>query len=322
MTTETKPPEATKDITLEQAQEALVHLAELVVAFAGGGIEIIEVPSPETPPEEVEREPDRRSLACLTKVVRALLDHRQEQRERQQQELAIELRNQLGDVYARTKTAPESVDLDSEVSAVLDALGFDPDEDALVELVPALHELSKSPKDFAAKLVAPFMGIKERAYYIRQSKRRKLDLRRTAFARWVPLRLARRYCDEIFQVALANRDRAPAPRLSDLKNVSNLFAALLERRTEEEFRKSIEDMFRIAFLADFDPGSLPPAVRERAELIADSVRQARAAVREAVSLERAAGSNDAKLVDAEADATYRGLVERAVEAEIKQLGLI
>ncbi len=247
-------------LTREDVHAALLHFAELAVAFEGGGIEVVEPGTPLDVPAV-----DADALACLQRVVSQLMRHWERQQEAQRKRVAVRLHDELTAVYEKLSRSPE-LDLDAELSAVISKHGFQPFQVDINDLVPDKDDLKGGPAMGAARNLSQFVGREVRSFFNYKKDRASLEICRTAWRRWVPPRLARAYAADVLGAAIAARDAAPQPQLSDVKDMAPAFLAMLERRTEAEFRDHLRTMFEKTLL-----GELDEELRAKAPQVVDEI---------------------------------------------------
>lgn len=248
----------------EGIRAALLHFAELAVAFEGGGIEVVDPGSPLDVPAV-----DADALACLQRVVSQLMRHRERQQDAQRKRVAVALHDELTAVYEKLSHSPD-LDLDAELSAVISKHGFQPFQVDINDLVPDKDDLKGGPAMGAARNLSQFVGREVRSFFNYKKDRASLEICRTAWRRWVPPRLARAYVADVLGAAVAARDAAPQPQLSDVKDMEPALLAMLERSTESLFRDQLRAMFELIFLGDLEE------VRAEAPQVADELAAKRA----------------------------------------------
>ncbi|MBE7483656.1 MAG: hypothetical protein HS104_27215 [Polyangiaceae bacterium] len=289
-------------LTREDVHAALLHFAELAVAFEGGGIEVVDPRAPLDVPAT-----DKAALACLKTVVSRLERHRERQQEGQRKRVAVALHDELEAVYEKLTESPD-LDLDAELSAVISKQGFQPFQVDVNDLVPDKDELKGGPAVGAARNLSEFVGRAEKSFFNYRKKRSSLEVCRTAWRRWVPPRLARAYVADVMGAAIAARDAAPPPPLSDVKDMAPAFLAMLERRTETLFRDHLRAMFEMIFLGDLEE------VRAGAPQMADQLAAKR---EEGLRLLRQHFDGDEERVQAE----YRRAALEDIDRQMDGLGL-
>jgi hypothetical protein len=289
--------------TRDDVRAALLHFAELAVAFEGGGIEVVEPGTPLGVPAV-----DADALACLQRVVSQLRRHRERQQEAQRKRVAVRLHDELTAVYEKLRRSPD-LDLDAELSAPISKQGFQPVQIEIDDLVPDKDELKGGPAMGAARTLSHFVGREWRSFFNFKKGRSSLEICRTAWRRWVPPRLARAYVSDVLGAAIAVRDAAPQPPLSDLKDMAPAFLAMLERRTETVFRDHLRAMFEKALLGDLDE-----ELRAKAPQVADEIAARRA---EGLELLREFFGGDEERAQAE----YRRALFEEIDLQMEGLGL-
>ncbi|MCC6898747.1 MAG: hypothetical protein IT377_07215 [Polyangiaceae bacterium] len=294
--------EQEETLTREDIRAALLHLAELAVAFEGGGIEVV---APDTALDLPAV--DEEAMGCLRELVAQLTKHRERQLERQRQRVAVALHDGLEAVYEQLKGSPE-MEIDEALAALISKQGFHPFQADINDLVPDQEELKGGPAMGAAKVLSQFVGREWRSLFNYRKQRASLELCRTAWRRWVPPRLAQAYVTDALRAAIAARDDAPDPPLSDVKDLSPQFLAMLDRRTEAKFRDHLRAMFEMVLLGDLE------GLRSRAPELVETVLAQRA---EALSLAREHYDGD----EERAHADYRRAVSEHVDRQLEGLGL-
>ncbi|MBI3206385.1 MAG: hypothetical protein HYZ29_32915 [Myxococcales bacterium] len=114
---------------------------------------------------------------------------------------------------------------------------------------------------------------------------------------------------DALRAAIAARDDAPDPPLSDVKDLSPHFLAMLDRRTEAKFRDHLRAMFEMVLLGDLEE------LRSRAPELVETLLAQRA---EALSMARELYDGDEERAQVE----YRRAVSEHVDRQLEGLGLL
>jgi hypothetical protein len=221
--------------------------------------------------------------------------------------VAVALHDDLEAVYERLKSSPE-MEIDEALAALIAKQGFQPFQADIDDLVPNEEELNKGPAMGAANALKPFVGRAWRSLFYYREERASLELCRTAWRRWVPPRLAQAYVTDALRAAIAARDAAPDPPLSDVKDLSPHFLAMLDRRTEAKFRDHLRGMFEMVLFGDLEE------IRSRAPELVETLLAQRAV---ALSMAREYFGGDEERAQAE----LRRAVSEHVDQQLEGLGL-
>ncbi len=227
------------DLSAARLHSALLHFLELAVAHEGNGVEVVSAEDGQL------RQDDPAALSCLSKVVALLEADLARQHDAQRKALAVALHTDATALFEKLKADPEGVDLDAAARELAHGRGLVAGDGLLDALVVARHDLKGGPSQAAARQVADLAGVSDRTVYSYGSGAGALPLARTAFGRWVPQGLCRKYAQD----ALTSAPAGPA-ELDRLDAISPEVHRALDAKVEANYRQQVIDMFEHVLLGE------------------------------------------------------------------------